>query len=537
MKKLFGSIALFLITVGVSQAQVIYQPYSYDFYQKLDEEAYSTSTREHTAIKPFFIDDTILKAHYDSLMNYNNDGKQHSWGYRKLFQEHLIDTKTSNSTFYADILPDFTIGKNFLQGKENTTLDSYGLQFGGTVSNKFYYNFMAFENQGDFPEYISTYINQTGMIPGQARANVYGYDNYDWFYWTGNLSYSPSKFLNITLGHDRNFVGDGYRSMLLSDYPSPYPFLKLTADLGNVKYMAMWMYGNDPEDLDSLGHQRHKWGVFHYLDWNVSNRVSLGFFDNIIWYDRDNAGHYRGFDVTYLNPITFLRPLEASNGSPDNALIGLTGKWKVTNGITFYGQFALDEFESKHFFSSDGSSRNKYAWQLGVRGANLFGVKGLNYLFEENNAKPYTYSERGPIINYAINGEPLAQPWGANYREAVGLLNYSYKRWDFSGEADYGHYGLDENGLNYGKDPFQDYTNPAKALNNYTGQGLTTNMYYLQGKVAYILNPKYNLRLELSGIYRDEKNNQFNDKTGLLTIGIRSSFRAFYNDLASFQTH
>ena len=128
----------------------------------------------------------------------------------------------------------------------------------------------------------------------------------------------------------------------------------------------------------------------------------------------------------------------------------------------------------------------------------MFGVKGLNYLVETNNAKPYTYSERGPIINYTENGEPLAQPWGANYREGVALLNYSYKRLDFSGEADYGHYGLDVNGLNYGKDPFQDYTNPAKTEGNYIGQGLTTNMYYLEGKVAYILNPKYNLRIELA---------------------------------------
>src|ERR1700744_3513374 len=100
MKKLLGIIALLLITVGVSHAQVEYQPYSYDFYQKLDQDAYSTSTREHTALKPFFIDDTILSAHYDSLMNYNNDGKQHGWGYRKLFQEHLFESKTANSTFY-----------------------------------------------------------------------------------------------------------------------------------------------------------------------------------------------------------------------------------------------------------------------------------------------------------------------------------------------------------------------------------------------------------------------------------------------------
>ena len=72
--------------------------------------------------------------------------------------------------------------------------------------------------------------------------------------------------------------------------------------------------------------------------------------------------------------------------------------------------------------------------------------------------------------------------------------------------------------LNYGKDIFQIYTTPAKLFGNYIGQGLTTNMYYLEGKVAFLLNPKYNLRIELGGIFRQEQNTQFNDKTTWLTI-------------------
>ncbi|MGH7238224.1 MAG: hypothetical protein ACREGF_06840, partial [Candidatus Saccharimonadales bacterium] len=138
----------------------------------------------------------------------------------------------------------------------------------------------------------------------------------------------------------------------------------------------------------------------------------------------------------------------------------------------------------------------------------------------------------------------LAHPWGANFRELVGLLNYSYKKFDFSGEADLGRYGLDENGLNYGKNIFELWTNPAGAINgtnvsfgNYTGQGLTTNLVYLEGKVAYVLNPKYNLRIELGAIYRSEDNSQFNDKTTWITLGLRSSFRNLYTDLASFMSH
>ena len=536
MKKIFTCIFILFSITGVVRAQSIYAPYSFQFYQKLDEDVYSTKTRVFTSMKPYFADDSLLKHHYDSLMNYGADGKQHSLLYTKLFNEHLIDVKGSNTTFYADLLPDFVIGRDF-SGKLTTSTTSLGLQLGGTVGNKFSYNITGYESSSVEPEYISTYINQVTVIPGLAYAKTYGPNKYDWQYITATVSYTPIKFLNITAGRDKTFIGDGYRSELLSDYASPYPFVKLTATLGNVRYMAMWAYFNDPLDLDANGNDRKKWGVFHYLDWNVSNRLSFGFYDSIIWYNTDNAGHSRGFDISYISPVIFLRPLEAANGSPDNALIGITGKYKITDGVTAYGQFMLDEFEAKNFFSNNGSSRNKYGYQIGLRGANMFGVKGLSYLIEDNTVKPYTYSERGPILNYAENGEPLGHPWGANFREVVGLLNYSYKRFNFSGEGDFGHYGLDINGLDYGKNPFQDYTNPAKLVGNYIGQGLTTNMVYLEGKVAYILNPKYNLRIELGGIFRDEKNTQFNDKTSLITIGLRSSFRNLYTDLASFKTH
>jgi hypothetical protein len=129
------------------------------------------------------------------------------------------------------------------------------------------------------------------------------------------------------------------------------------------------------------------------------------------------------------------------------------------------------------------------------------------------------------------------------------LLNYSYKRFDFSGEADFGRYGLDMNGLNYGKNIFEDYTHPARAfisstdggpsesLGNYTTQGLTTNLIYLEGKVAYMLNPKYNLRGEIGAIYRNEKSSAFNYNAGIISVGLKSSFRQVYNDLASFQPH
>jgi hypothetical protein len=539
MKKILSSAVLLLLFVKVGMAQAQYQPYSYQFYQKFNEDLYSTQTRLHTSLRPFIID-SALQHRYDSLMNYGTDTTRHrSWAHRKLFNEHLFDVKQKDFTFFADIIVDGTIGRD-LSGKKSTWMNSRGYQLGGTIGKNFYFYSSGWENQAVFSDYLNTYINQVGIVPGQAYDRSFGKRTKDWSDVTAVISYTPIKYLNIELGQDKTFIGDGYRSVLLSDYASNYPFLKLTANLGNVKYMAMWAYMTDPAtpSFQYTNGYKRKWGVFHYLDWNVSKKLSVGFFDAIVWADRDSSTNYhRGFDFAYAQPIIFLRPIEAGNGSPDNAMIGFNAKYKIANGITAYGQFFLDEFRAQDFFSGKGSVKNKYAWQVGLRGANLFKVKSLNYLFEYNGALPFTYSETEPIKNYSQQGEPLAHPFGANFKELVAILNYSYKRFDFMGQLNYGHYGLDIGTNHYGKDIFIPYTSTAQLYGNYIGQGLTTNMAYGELKVAYLLNPKYNLRIELGGMYRKEKNPQFDDKTTLIQIGIRSSFRTIYNDLASYRTH
>ncbi len=536
-KKVLCAVIVLLIKIN-TQAQSVYLPYAYQFYQKLDSGVYSNQSRFHSSIKPFLVDDPLISNQYQSLMNAGVDsvGKR-SWVHRKLFNEHLLDVKNKDFTAYVDYLPDVTVGRDF-SGKKTTWLNTRGYQIGGTIGTKFSFYTSGYENQAVFPDYVNKYINRTSsssvfIVPGQSYDRSYGKRTSDWSYVTALLSYTPAKYLNIALGQDKTFIGDGYRSVLLSDFASNYPFLKLTATLGDVRYMVMWAYMQDPlaQKFSYEDSNRRKWGVFHYLDWSVNNKLSLGFYDSVIWAEKDNQGNKRGFDFNYVNPFVFLRPLEANSGSGDNALIGFTGKYKFVDKAAVYGQFALDEYEAKNFFSSNGSSRNKYAWQLGLRGAELLAVKHLNYLLEVNNAKPYTYSETSSIINYSQNTEPLAHPFGANFREVVGILNYSIGRFNFYGQAEFGHYGLDPTLTDdYGKDIFKPYTDASKTLGNYTGQGITTNLYYGEGRVSYILNPKYNLRLEIGGVLRQEKNYLNTNNTTMFTVGLRSSFRNLYYD-------
>jgi hypothetical protein len=64
----------------------------------------------------------------------------------------------------------------------------------------------------------------------------------------------------------------------------------------------------------------------------------------------------------------------------------------------------------------------------------------------------------------------------------------------------------------------------------YVGEGLATTFRYAEGTISFLINPKLNLRFEVGALVRDEKNSAGDQKTELITVGLRSSFRQLYHD-------
>ncbi|RRN76480.1 gliding motility protein RemB, partial [Pseudoxanthomonas sp. SGD-10] len=384
-----------------------------------------------------------------------------------------------------------------------------------------------------FPQYITKFINDNKVVPGQMGGKLSRKEK-DWAYVTALLSYTPNKYLNFALGYDKNFIGDGYRSILLSDVSANSSFFRLRASLGKIQYQTIYAYMLDPGapklTTDRRLGDRGKWGAFHYIDWNANKRLSVGFFQAVTWSDAEPEGK-RGFDFNYIHPFVFLRPIESANStSPDKMRLGINVKYELLDKTALYGQFMIDEFTAKEFFANNGYWANKWALQLGFRGSDLFGIERLNYLGEFNTARPYTYAHFDRLSNYAHYNQPLAHPFGAGFREFVGLLNYTYKRFDLSGQLLYAYYGLDPEGENFGKNIFLSYRDRSLNYGSKVGNGISTDLFFAKGKVAYLINPKYNLRLEVSSTFRNEKNDLSGSKTGIITFGLRSTFRDFYDD-------
>jgi hypothetical protein len=84
-------------------------------------------------------------------------------------------------------------------------------------------------------------------------------------------------------------------------------------------------------------------------------------------------------------------------------------------------------------FFSGKNADNTNGIQVGIRGADLFAVKRFNYLL---SLTPLSHTHiKMPIqtASYSFYGEPLAHPYGANFREFLGILNYSFGRIDLQG--------------------------------------------------------------------------------------------------------
>ena len=95
--------------------------------------------------------------------------------------------------------------------------------------------------------------------------------------------------------------------------------LHFITEFWKVKYYNHFTTFYDIYNSD-ISQKKH--GAFHYLDYAVNNNLTIGLFEAIIWQSRDE-NFERGFDVHYLNPIIFYRPVEFSKHSPDNILMVL----------------------------------------------------------------------------------------------------------------------------------------------------------------------------------------------------------------------
>ena len=526
---LFSGLLYLILLPLVSRGQYI--PLSNHYYDQLMQKYQEKNVSLLSSMKPILVNDldTMFDIQHTLYPRILNNGGKNSFAFRKLFNEHLISYKTSDISITADPLFNFGIGYDVKEPK-TSWINSRGLTLTGMLGNTLVFNSEIYENQAVLASWPGSFVSGTGVVPGQGATKPYLNNGVDYFYSRGYLSYSPSKYVNMTMGYGKNFIGDGYRSLLLSDVSFNYPYLKLTANFRKIKYTVLYSQFIDRSSTLSAGFGfDRKWSAMHYLEFSLGKRLNLGFFDAIIWENADSTG-FRGFDIQYLNPVILLRPVEESFGSPDNALVGATFSYRISQHFRAYGQLLLDEFKLSHMLSNDGWWANKYGYQFGISGWNLFRIPALNARAEYNQARPYTYSHSTTIESYSHFSQPLAHPLGANFRELTLMADYQLRQWELSFKTTYAIYGSDTAGRDFGQNIFIPYDRHVTELGNSIGQGLKTQLNTTDLKIAYLLNPRTNMRIE-AGISSRKLHTELSDQNlFLFTIGFRTSLFNIYDD-------
>lgn len=518
-------------------------PLSHERYNRFDAQLNQIGTNSHTASKPFLYNE--VSKYYDFDLEREEISKNStSWLGRKLWDEHLVTFQGENYWFTGDVVLDLQLGKDFQSDFDLTYNNTRGAIFQGGLGKNLNFYTVVFESQGRFADYFNQYAESIkpyggnpAIIPGRGIAKEFMDSGYDYPVAEGYISYKPSEFFNIQFGHGNNFIGDGYRSLLFSDNASPHPYLKLNTTFWKLKYTNTWMSLRDVrEEVTDQGSYRTKYMANHYLSLNLTKRLNIGLFESVVWQNDNN----RGFDVNYLNPVIFYRSIEFSTGARGgNALIGLTGKYKLSDQINAYGQWIIDEFSTSKIFGGEQSWKNKLGFQLGIKYFNAFDVPNLFLQAEYNQVRPYTYSHNSVVLNYGHNNQSMAHIWGANFREFITIARYRKDRVFGSAKVIFGERGFDFNdGIDdayYGGDIYRSERERAYENGVKIGQGNTTTSIFTELEAGYIVNPVTNLKLFSSLIYRNfdpmvNTSQNFENNTVWFNIGLRTDIFNWYFD-------
>ncbi|KOF03048.1 hypothetical protein OB69_09540 [Roseivirga seohaensis subsp. aquiponti] len=510
MKKLFLLLCLTFFTVSaLSQSSLI--PYNRDYYHIIDrfvakfpeqakefQTTFKPVSRENLAVflnsikeeYPNFSEQD--KFNFEFLMNDNweftdseyIENDKNWWDVFYTKKSDLLYYQGGNSTIHINPVFDFTGGKDSETDGVIYT-NTRGAEVQGSIDGKIgFYTFIS-TTQAQFPTYVNNYISGPQMaFPNEGIWKQFKDDGYDFFHARGYFTFGLTKSIKVQAGYDKNFIGNGHRSMILSDFSSPYLFLKIDTQVGPFQYTNMFSeltadIAFTGRGFPGDGDYPKKFWAFHRLGLNITPKFSIGLFESVM---SENA------TLAYFNPIIFYRAVELQEGSPDNVLLGLDFNWKVKKGISVYGQALLDEFVLGDLRAGEGSWRNRYGIQLGAKSIDAFGVSNLDLQAELNFARPYLYQSEFDN-SYSNYRNPLAHPIGANFQELVLVGRYQpLERLSVVGKIIYSDLGEDlGDGVNYGGNVLADTDDRASTSGNKIGQGANAKNMYIELRGSYTL--------------------------------------------------
>jgi hypothetical protein len=503
---------ILLLCSFVGKSQFYNLPNDYNFSLLTERVLAEKDSSIHSGIKPyihFFNPKYIHVADTHRIFKYIIDDP----ALDAMFFKHVVRVEPPGEKFKLRLDPIL----NFEEGKDlsdtinrRLNTNTRGVIGSGYIGDKFYFETMFAENQSTFPDYVSHMANTTLVVPGQGRWKTFKTTGYDYAFSSGFISVQPIKNLNIQVGHGKQKIGNGYRSLLLSDNSFNYPYARFTQQWfkGRVSYTNIYaaLMNLEPASKTITPNSERlfqkKAASFQYLSVNVTKYLNIGFFQGMIWQAGDDHNR-QNLSWQYFNPVIYSNLPEYKLNNKNNILIGSDFKLKVNRKLNLYGQLMADDL------SNSNQNGNAVGYQIGINYFDVLGIKNLFLQIEYNNVNENSYnSPLGTTTNqsYSHYNQTLAYTPGSG-KEFIAIADYKWKR--FFVNMKYNYQNLLKNGDYY-------YSNQL-----------------LNAKIGYLINPAYNFNVNLGVTYRAQNFNNFtnlNNQTNFIYLGVRTSIYNLYYD-------
>lgn len=416
-------------------------------------------------------------------VNQINIKSERSYLARKLFFEHFIQLETEEIRLTINPLLNVELGEDFsseareVQHYKNMRGFILQVDFGRQVSVRSTFR----ENQVVLPNYLHDRTKNTDVAYGQGRVKQFGTDGYDFAMASSYISYSPSTKINFQLGTGKHFIGNGHRSLLLSDWTFNYPYLKsdLLLFKQKVNYQNLYAIFQNLDRLPAATQSEslfeRKAAAFHYLNFAFSPRWSIALFEGYISTLADSSGS-RGLSGSYYAPIIFLNHFVNADDKIGNSMLGVDWRYLAFNNATVYGQIASTYGE------------NELGYQFGLNYYFGFFPARLRLEYNKNNHQSQMFSHYN---------ESIASPAPSGSEEYHASLIVKKNRW------------LSEIAANQ------------QVLAKY-------QMSYAQFTQSYIVNPTNQLALSL-GYQMRTVNAEYPD-ANYLFFALRTNLQSLYFD-------
>ena len=377
----------------------------------------------HSSIKPFL-------ETYQISIDTTNKSSLNKWK-KKIFEESLLLVNEDQVRLTTDPLFNFSISpKNNVLGYMYSS-NVRGFRITGDLTSKLSFETRFYENQFFYPDFLSQKAldraedeNSIDAIAfGIGRAKKFKESGIDAGLANGYVSFSPIKGIIFQLGHGRHFFGNGYRSLLLSDYAPDYQYLSGQYHFFKGKLLYKHVHSKlynlsripvstTPESMlipKSFG--------FNQLSFQATSALSFSIFEGTVFKAYNANYGTSNPHFSFYFPVMGAHFLAKDTSSSNSTIYGVNASYLLNKNIKLYTQFAF-------------RSQSKVGAQFGIR--NEFSVdqrKTISFLNLEFNYVPtsmYSVDSNNQFQQISHMGHELAHPLGSGFSEWVlkGQINY-----------------------------------------------------------------------------------------------------------------